>query len=296
MPVTVIVNPISGTGGRLGAAGRRAEHAAALLMAYGVTPEVLVTERAGHARELAAAARARGARTVFAWGGDGTVNEVASALAFTDTVVGIIPAGSGNGLARELRIPRDPARAVAAAVAGRQRVIDAGELGGHLFFNVAGYGLDARVAQRFSDAAGTRGLTRYLRVAAHELRASQACECTVSVDSVATPTQALLVAIANSRQWGNGALVAPSARIDDGLLDVVVIGYRPAWVALALAPLLFTGHLARAPRVTMMQATDVEISATGQMLYHVDGEPHTADRRLVGRVRPGALRVLCPAS
>ncbi len=293
--VTVIVNPISGTHGRRGVGRQRAEQAAGLLSTHGMTPEVFVTERRGHAHELAVAARARGTRLVLAWGGDGTVNEVASALTFTDTVLGIVPAGSGNGLARELGIPLDPAGAVAAAVRGREWVIDAGELGGHLFFNVAGYGLDAGVAQQFSaDAASPRGLGQYIRLAGRQLRAYRPYACTVSVDGVATRTEAMLVAIANSRQYGNGAVVAPQARLDDGRLDVVVIGHRPAWVAVALAPLLFVGQLARAPRVTMTPATTVEITASGAMLYHVDGETHTVDGRLQGRVRPGALRVCCP--
>ena len=101
-PVAVIINPISGTGGRIEVARERAEHAAALIAARGLEAEVFMTERSGHARELAAAALDRGVRTVVAWGGDGTVNEVASALAFRDATLAIIPSGSGNGLAREL--------------------------------------------------------------------------------------------------------------------------------------------------------------------------------------------------
>jgi diacylglycerol kinase (ATP) len=294
-PVIVIVNPISGTGRRSGAGRARAEEAVAALAACGLTSEVFVTERRRHAHELAAAARARGARTIFVWGGDGTVNEVASALTYSDTVLGIIPAGSGNGLARELGIPREPMRAVAASLAGRERVIDAGELGGHLFFNIAGFGLDARVAHRFSADGGTRrGLREYLRLAGRELMAYTPYECTVQVDGVATPTRALLVAVANARQYGNGALVAPRARLDDGRLDVVVIGHRSPWVALAQAPMLFVGQLARVPGVRMTPVTHVEIRAAGTMLYHVDGETHTADACLEGRVRPGALRVLSP--
>jgi diacylglycerol kinase (ATP) len=296
LPVTVIVNPISGTGRRSGAGRERAEHAAAALLTRGRTSEVFVTERRGHAHELAAAARARGARLIFVWGGDGTVNEVASALAYSDVVLAIMPAGSGNGLARELGIPRDPAGAVGASLTGHARLIDAGELGGHLFFNVAGYGLDARVAHLFSapGAGRRRGLRQYLRLAARELLAYEPYDCTVSADGVATETRALIVAIANARQYGNGALVAPRARLDDGRLDLVVIRDRSPWVALAQAPLLFAGQLARVPGVTMTRVIDLEIRAKGSMLYHVDGETHTADGSVRGRVRPGALRVLSP--
>ena len=140
----VIINPISGTGGRPDAARRRAEQAAALLTALGVDAEIFVTERGGHARELATAVVDRGMPRVIAWGGDGTVNEVASALAFRAATMAVIPSGSGNGLARELSVPLEPAGAFATAVDGRTRVIDCGELDGRLFFNVAGLGLDAQ--------------------------------------------------------------------------------------------------------------------------------------------------------
>src|SRR5262245_11374500 len=116
----------------------------------GVEAEVFVTERPGHAHELARAAAARGVGAVFAWGGDGTINEVASALAFSDVALGIIPSGSGNGLARELRIDPRPERAIAAALTAEPRPIDVGELEQHLFVNVAGIGADAQIASRFN--------------------------------------------------------------------------------------------------------------------------------------------------
>src|SRR5262245_20218832 len=104
----------------------------------GLRAEVFLTERGGHARELATGALERGATVVVAWGGDGTVNEVAAALAFRHAALGVVPSGSGNGLARELGIPTDPAAALTIALAGRLRVIDCGELDGRLFVNVAG--------------------------------------------------------------------------------------------------------------------------------------------------------------
>ena len=180
----VIINPISGTGGRPDAARQRAERAAALLAARGVDAEIFVTERGGHARDLAAAMITRGVSLIVAWGGDGTVNEVASALAFTRRArLAVIPSGSGNGLARELGIPLDPAAAFACAVDGQTRVIDCGELDGRLFFNVAGLGLDARVAHEFA-AHGLvrRGFARYLEVAARELFTYEPHDHTIVAD------------------------------------------------------------------------------------------------------------------
>ena len=126
--VAIIINPVSG-GARPEDARRRAEHASAVLTAAGVAGDIFVTERRGHARDLAAAAVARGVGLVVAWGGDGAVNEVASALAFTPTPLAIVPSGSGNGLARELGVDRHPARSITQALDAAPRRIDAGEFG-----------------------------------------------------------------------------------------------------------------------------------------------------------------------
>jgi diacylglycerol kinase (ATP) len=293
--VAVIINPISGTGGRLDVARARAEQAAALLVARGVEPEVFLTERPGHARELAQMALQRGASTVLAWGGDGTVNEVASALAFRDAALAIVPSGSGNGLARELCVPFDPARALALAFDGRDRVMDAGELDGRLFFNVAGIGLDARVAHEF--AAGglvRRGFARYLEITARELFAYDPDEHTIVIDGVAMRERTLLIALANARQYGNGALIAPDARIDDGRLDVVVISHRSPLRALLQVPRIFMGQIARVPGVTIRRAERVQITSARPVVYHVDGEPFAGAASITGRVRPRALRVKVP--
>ena len=294
--VAVIINPIAGTGGRPDIARDRAERAASLMAARGIGGQVLVTERAGHARELALAMLAHGATTVVAWGGDGTVNEVASALAFRDATLAVVPSGSGNGLARELQIPFDPERAFAAALEGRTCRIDAGELDGRLFFNVAGIGLDARVARGF--AAGgpaRRGLTRYLRVGTRELLTFQAEDHTVVTDGTTRRVRPLLIAIANGRQYGNGAVIAPAARLDDGKLDVVIVTARSRLAVLAQAPRLFTGQIAHVAGVTFVSAIDIEVTSAHALEYHVDGEPLVGGESLVARPRARALRVAVPA-
>jgi diacylglycerol kinase (ATP) len=293
--VAVIINPISGTGGRLDVARARAEKAAALLLAHGIEPEVFLTERMGHARELAVAAVSHGASLVIAWGGDGTVNEVASVLAFGPAVLGVIPSGSGNGLARELGIPFEPEKALAVALGDRERVIDAGELDGRLFFNIAGIGLDARVAHEF--AAGglvRRGFARYLEITARELFTYQPDEHTIVTDGQPQRERALLIAIANARQYGNGAIIAPQARVDDGQLDVVVVAHRSPLRALLQVPRVFLGQIARVPGVTIRRATEVEITSARQVLYHVDGEPFVGGASIRARVQPRALRIKVP--
>ena len=173
---------------------------------------MFVTERMGHAREIALAAVARGISTIAAWGGDGTMNEVATALAFKDVALALVPSGSGNGLARDLRIPFDAAAALDVAFNGSQRVIDAGEIDGRLFFNVAGIGLDARVAHRFAvDGLEKRGFSRYLAITMRELSGYEPDKLTVTTPMASTSGSFLVVAIANGRQHGNGATIAPHA-------------------------------------------------------------------------------------
>lgn len=295
--VAVVVNPISGLGSGPESAGQRAAQAVAVCEAHGYVPEVLVTERHGHARELASAAVTRGCALVVAWGGDGTVNEVGSALAFTSTVLGIVPAGSGNGLARELGMPLDPPAALAAVLRSPERVIDAGELDGRLFFNVAGCGLDARVARGFADGAGARrGLRRYIGVTVRELLAYVPDDLTIDADGTVVRARPLMVAFANSSQYGNGARIAPRARLDDGRLDVVVVGHRPVWRVVAQLPKLFSGRLEHAPDVTMLTAAVVTVRGSGPILCHVDGEPYAGGPTVTVRARARALRVRCPGT
>jgi YegS/Rv2252/BmrU family lipid kinase len=293
--VAVVINPISGTGGRPEVARQRVAFARSTIAATPCDAEICISERPRHATELARDAVRRGIRLVVAWGGDGTVNEVASAVAFTGATLAIVPSGSGNGLARELGIPLESRGAFAVALAGADRVIDGGELDGRLFFNIAGVGLDARVALRF--AAGglvRRGLKRYLQITAHELFTYRPGEHAVAVDGHVQRERALIVAIANARQYGNRAIVAPHARLDDGLLDVVVIRQRPIPLLALQLPWVFAGRIHTVPGVTIRRGAEVEIASAGPMVYHVDGEPFAGGARITGRVRPKALRVRIP--
>jgi len=286
--IAIIINPLSGGASR--ATGRRrAELASDALARSGEEGEVFLTEGRGHGRELAAAASKRGARLVIAWGGDGTINEIASALVFNPTALGIVPSGSGNGLARELKIRSRPEHAIADAMRASPRLIDAGELGGRLFVNLAGLGFDAHVAACFDrDATGRRGLRTYARLTAREIFRYQAG--TYCVDGV-TVDRALLVTIANSGQFGNGARVAPSARLDDGLLDLVIFQERTRVGAIATIPRFFTGGFERLRGVTVRKIERISITADRPIPFHVDGEPVEGGTVLEGRVLPSALRV-----
>jgi diacylglycerol kinase (ATP) len=291
--IAVIINPISGTGGRIDIARARAAKAAALLASRGADPSnVFITERAGHAREIALNAVARGIPAVAAWGGDGTMNEIGSALAFRDAALSLVPSGSGNGLARELGIPFDPDAALETALRGRERTIDAGEIDGRLFFNVAGIGLDARVAHAFAvNGLEKRGFARYLQLTMRELAAYRPDHLTVSTPAGSICKPSLLVAIANGRQYGNGAIIAPRAKLDDGRLDLVTVGARSLLRASLELPFVFAGMIDRVGGVRIETVESVGITSPYPIVYHLDGEPIAGTLQLSAHVRPAALRV-----
>lgn len=293
MHVAVIINPISGARGHPEVARRRVKLATGVLAAEGIEHEVHITERAGQAYELARNAVERGASLVLAWGGDGTINEVGRAVAFSPAALGLIPAGSGNGLARELQIPIRPEQAIKTALHATERKIDVGEIGGRLFFNAAGIGFDAHVAHLFnSRSQGRRGLLRYVIIAARALFSYRPREYTISVGAETMQLRALLIALANSRQYGNGATVAPQARLDDGQLDLVVVKERSPLATLLDVQRLFTGTLAKADGVIIRRTTQATIVGDTPLPFHVDGEPiNRGDTSLTVRLYQGALRV-----
>jgi len=259
----------------------------------GADAEVVVTERCGHAREIARDAAARGVGAVVAWGGDGTINEVASALAFGPVPLGIVPAGSGNGLARELRISANPEQAISAALRATARPIDVGEIEGRLFVSIAGVGVDAHVASQFNAPSNPRrGFLGYVGVVARVLSRYVPIRYRITANGRVDDVCALIVTIANSAQFGNGARIAPGALLDDGFLDLVLIQERSRRATVVHLPHLFTGTVARVPGYRQERITDVIIEADEPLMFHVDGEPCVGGTRLYARVHPAALQVL----
>ena len=293
-PLAFIINPAAGSAARRGKIQGLAEMARRRCADAGVPCEVTFTEGPGHGRELAAALAGRRFSPVVAWGGDGTVNEVASALMHRDAVLGIVPAGSGNGLARELGISLRPERALAVAVHGHDRVIDMGELAGRPFVNIAGVGLAVSVADLFGRLAG-RGLPRYVRAAARQLVRYRSRRYTLVTEERTIEQAALFIEVANGRQYGNGAVIAPRARLDDGLLELVSVD--PIGPARALWGLrrLFNGTIDRHPYVHCSRVDGVTISADGPLRFHVDGEVVQGGCSLTATIHPKALRVRVPA-
>ncbi|MDH4064424.1 MAG: diacylglycerol kinase family lipid kinase [Acidobacteriota bacterium] len=292
MRALVVINPVSGSGRRV------VEDCAALarrvLTSHGFEARIAVTTARGDARRMVADARSAGVTRVVAWGGDGTINEVGSALAFSDIPMAVVPGGSGNGLARDLGVPLDPLAALELAAAGRTRVIDAGQLDEALFFNVAGLGLDAAIAERLARPGARRGLAGYVQATCAELPRYQARPYRIEGMDGPIEHDAWFVAVANSRQYGNGAQIAPAARLDDGRLDLVVVEAQPLWRVLCLLPSFFRGTLAPGPGLHMSQMEAASISSAAAIAYHVDGEPGLGGRTVQVRIRPSALCVVCP--
>jgi YegS/Rv2252/BmrU family lipid kinase len=260
---------------------------------------VYVTREPGHATELAREAVAAGADVVLAVGGDGTVNEVARGLVGSPAALGIVPAGSGNGLARALRIPLQPLAALAALESAARRRMDVGAVNGRLFLNVAGIGFDAAVGQAFHERGrrgGRRGLLGYLRLSLLELRAYRATGLVIEAGGERLELTAFVATFANGPQYGSGAVINPGGKLDDGRLEVVVFENGPLWRTLAAAPRLFLGGLERAPGYRRLVGPSAIVTARNRTPIHCDGDPAEPADRLEVLLRPRALEILVPAA
>ena len=292
MKVVAIINPISGAGADARVAGQRRALIEEAFDRRRLHGAIHFTERAGHARQLARAAVHDHADLVIVWGGDGTVNEVGTGLMGTGTALGLIPAGSGNGLAAALSCSHDSSIAIDRAFDGQARDIDAGMLGTRPFFNIAGIGIDARIAARFNTRErGARGRWPYVLIGIREGCRYISCDYELELDGVVWPVRALLIAFANGGEYGNGIKLCAHAELDDGLLDATVVEERSVLARFWHARHLAKGTPHRAPRVTARQIRRAVVRTSGPIEYHVDGEPGVADDVIEIGIRPRALRV-----
>jgi diacylglycerol kinase (ATP) len=230
---------------------------------------------------------------VCAVGGDGTVHEVGKRLAHTPHALGIIPTGSGNGLARHLHIPLDPREAVETARHGQMAQIDLGRVNGEAFLGICGFGFDAVVAQKFAQA-GTRGIETYVREGMKAYISYAAEKYRFELDEESFETEAFLVAVANSGQYGNDARIAPFASLQDGLLDVAIVTDGSLLRAPMLLYRLFTGSLKDSDAVLLKRAKRIVIERERRGPAHIDGEPVILPPVLEFGVDPLALRVRIP--
>lgn len=257
--------------------------------------EVYNVESKDHGVELASAAEREGFDAVVAVGGDGTVNAAARGLLHSRLPLGIIPVGSGNGLARGLGIPVSIRRSCQLLVEdGIVRTIDAGRIRDRYFFVVAGLGFDAVVGKLFDDQS-LRGPLPYFYLGVREFFSYEPETFILRFDDQQITVPALLVTLANTQQWGNGAIIAPHARPDDGLLDICVIHKVNLAQALFHLPRLFSGKIDKVRHYENYRSTEVEIVRERPGYFHVDGEPVEGGTHLRVTIDPKALRVIVPA-
>ena len=299
MNALVVINPIAGPG-RTRSIAACTDLATTVLKSHQFEVDIRITEGPADALRFGREAVQQGSDLVVAWGGDGTVNGCASAVAGTSVPLAIIPGGSGNGLARDLGIPLNAQQAMHIAATGSGRAIDAGDLHGSLFFNVAGIGFDARIAGRLAEPGARRGLVGYVIATVTELRSYEPGTYSIhnafDVDGKAHMADlidrpALFIALANSRQYGSGGQIAPSALLDDGMIEIVVVEPQSGFSILRQVPAFFQGTLREGPGLLMRSASTMDISCAHPIHFHVDGEPREGPHSIRMQTRRNILVV-----
>ena len=278
--ILFIVNPISGNGRkkRLVSSLKKAGH------------EVVFTEYAGHGETLA---RETEAKVVVAVGGDGTVNEVARGLVGTEKVLGIIPCGSGDGLARHLGISHIAERALKAIRSGKTQPLDAARINGRLFFSVCGVGFDAVVSEKFAKC-GKRGVGTYISEGLKTWKKYRPERYQIAIDGQVYEHEAMFVTVGNSNQWGNEAKITPLADSSDGILDITVVENFHSVEIPWLAGLLMTGTAHMSPHVHTYRGQHITITRSAEGPAHADGDWFQTGKQLEIEVIPHALKVLVP--
>ena len=258
--------------------------------------QVRYTEYAGHAEVLAREAVKKGTDIVVAVGGDGTVNEVARALIHTQTALGIIPCGSGNGLARHLQLPMDPEGAIQMINEACIKSLDYGTMNNLPFFCTCGMGFDAFVSMKFANS-GKRGLLSYIENTLRETLTYKPDTYTLTLDDQQIEQRAFVIACANASQYGNNAFIAPAATMSDGLMDITVLEPFSAIEAPQLALQLFNGTLTTNSRVKTFKARKAHIKRLSKAPVHVDGDPLLTDTEIDVEIHPkGILMVVNPSA
>jgi diacylglycerol kinase (ATP) len=293
MKLRFVFNPKSGRPRRTGPVLPMLKR---FISARALDADLVCTQGPGHATEIARDAVAAGCLRIVAVGGDGTVNEVAQALIHTHAAMGLVPCGSGNGLALHLGLPKalPDALELAAGTSGRVAELDTGTANGLPFVNAMGLGLDADVARRFNRLV-RRGLPAYARTALSAFFSRGTERCHVSVGRHRETIDTLLIAVANSDQYGNNAKIAPNARVDDGVLDLVAVRPVGIFSACLLGAQLFLGTIDHNKRVRRMRGAKFLIERPAAGLIHTDGETHMAAACVEVLVRPRSLRLIVPA-
>jgi YegS/Rv2252/BmrU family lipid kinase len=286
----VLVNPAAGAGGGLGKLESIRQH----LIQAGLEVEIAPTESADHAAELARSAGQAG-EEVVAFGGDGMARIAAAAIRGTDAVLGVLPGGRGNDFAAVLGIPRDPVAACEILISGQVRLIDLGEANGQVFLGNASIGLESEVTPIANAAPRVGGRAVYLAATIYGLARWRPARFELEIDGSPSVYTGYMAAAANTGRFGGGMRVAPDARLDDGLLDVVVIEHTSRLNFIRNTPKVFRGTHIQEPNVHIWRARHVRLDADRPFAVYADGDELTRTPALI-TVAPAALRVRAPAA
>lgn len=281
-----IINPVSG--------GKSKEKVPALIDQYLdkniFTYHIIFTE--AHAQAYTIAKNAiPDYDIIIAVGGDGTVNEIASALAGSNVVFGIMPYGSGNGLSRFLSIPMDKAAAIKALNNYHIETIDGAKINGKWFFNMAGMGFDAHISEVFSHQK-ERGFATYFKSSVKEITTYKPQVYQLDIDGKQYEREAFMLSFANSSQYGNNAHVSPHASVQDGLLDVCVVKPFPLYRFPEMGLRMFTGTADKSDFVEIIQGKHIEVKRQEPGPVHLDGEPQILGTEAEIEVVPHILKVI----
>lgn len=287
--VYVILNPAADRG----RAGKRQDELRSVLERAGVHGEIALTQRPGHAVELAREAAGGGAAVVAAAGGDGTIHEVAQALVGSPVALGVLPMGSGNDYVRALGIPKDLGNAAAVLARGKAHVVDVAEVNGEFALNSFGMGVEGQIAADYRRMRFLKGELGYMYATILEVVKFRAFRAQVQGDGWEFSGRLLSVSVMNGPCAGGGYLLAPQARLDDGALDVTLIGNYPRLVRFAVLPKTRDGSYLQLRRVRTKRAHEVTIRSDRPLPVHMDGELlPTPVQEIRVALRAGALRVL----
>ncbi len=283
-----IINPVSGTNHKKDISEKINQYTDHNLFDF----ELIETQYPNHAYKLAQNAVSADYDVVVAVGGDGTLNEIGKALAGSKTIMGIIPKGSGNGLARFLKIPLITKKAVKIINSLNYCTMDTVKLNEYFYLNVAGIGFDAHIAHLFAKSK-TRGFKSYAKLVLNEFRNYQGKNYQLKIDNIELKlNNVFMLSFANSSQFGNNAHIAPLAEINDGFIDVCVLKKFPDFRSLDIIFKLYSRRLIKSRYYEIHKAKNVEIFSDYDLLGHVDGEPLHFGNKLLIELVPKSLKVI----
>lgn len=251
------------------------------------------TKHPGHATALAKMAVDKKFKMVFAVGGDGTVNEVAKGLLYSTVPLAIIPKGSGNGLARHLKIPLGMNKALKLLDVEKTISIDTFTINDRLSVNVSGIGFDGHVAGLFA-RDGKRGLYTYGKLVVGEFNKFKAFDCELSLDGVISKRSPFVISFANSSQFGNNAVIAPGASVCDHKIDVCIVDKMNVYQGLGFVYKLFSRSIDKSNKVQLIKAQEIKIKSSHTIPFHIDGEAADAASEFIIKINPSSLWVVLP--